>query len=233
MSKPPRDKSPSVFRASPRAADRFVEAAGSGNIEDLCSGMYNKHLGPDTRNANGTPALINAARQNQKEAVSLLLGWKADPGLTDSFDRTALIEAAAAGHGEIVDRLLVKGAQINQLGYRNITALMVATMNGHLSVMQKLLDKGANPDFQNVIGKTALMMAASEKNAEAVEILLKGGADTTFKNNADQTFWDIAPQYFSNKRINRFKSISQKMEKRLTAAAVASAESFLQPVPNR
>lgn len=223
----------SAHRNAWKAANDFVEAAGTGDMEGLAEGMYNVHLGPNTRNSKGTPALVNAARNGQSIITGLLLHWKADPGLADDFDRTALIEASAAGNEQIVDRLLDKGAKIDQRGYRDMTALMAATMNSHLNVMEKLLGKGAYPDLKNIIGKTALMLAASEKNSKAVEILLKAGANTFVQNEDGQTFWDLANQYFSKDEVSEFRKIHKSIEDRASNAVITNAEhAALQPVLN-
>ena len=111
-------------------ADRFIQAAHSGQLADLQALYRRSHVGP---------ALLEAV--NGKGGT------------------TALMWAAANGHGDCVRALLDWGAEVNKANSDGNTALHCASKRGELQCVRLLAEGGADQALRNAQGKTALEVA--------------------------------------------------------------------------
>ena len=111
-------------------ADRFIQAAHSGQLADLQALYRRSHVGP---------ALLEAV--NGKGGT------------------TALMWAAANGHGDCVRALLDWGAEVNKANSDGNTALHCAAKRGALDCVRLLAEGGADQSLRNAQGKTALEVA--------------------------------------------------------------------------
>jgi ankyrin repeat protein len=88
----------------------------------------------------GDTALIFAARNGNKECISLLLKNGANVDEKNNNGDTALTVAACNGQKECISLLLEKGANIKVKNNGHHTALFLATYRGHkecISLLQK------------------------------------------------------------------------------------------------
>ena len=132
--------------------------------------------------------LFKAIKENNIEAVKLLLERGADINTKDKDGRTALMYAASAGCTETVKLLLDHGADINaktKYGYR--TALMLAAIGGHTETVKLLLERGADVNTIGEFDRPALMCAALEGHTEIVNLLLDHSADIHAKDKDGRT----------------------------------------------
>ncbi|HWP84235.1 MAG TPA: ankyrin repeat domain-containing protein [Terriglobia bacterium] len=144
--------------------------------------------GPDLR-------LVEAARNQDRDAVRSLLQQKVDVNAPQGDGATALSWAAHWDDLEMADLLLAAGANVNAANDYGITPLWLACVNRSPAMVDKLLAAGANPNAATWTGETALMTAAATGNLAIVRSLLDHGADVNAKEPArGQTalMWAIA-----------------------------------------
>ena len=133
------------------------------------------------------PALHQAAKNGQEQAVWLLLQNGADVNARDSYRRTALHWAAEYGYKAVALLLLENGVDIEAKGIVGWTALHCAASNGHEAVVRLLLEKGADIEAKENNGQTALHWAAWNGHEAVVRLLLQKGADVQAKGKNGQT----------------------------------------------
>ncbi|KAH0606548.1 uncharacterized protein H6S33_003382 [Morchella sextelata] len=122
----------------------------------------------------GTPALIVAIKNDQKESVRLLLEKGADVNWVDRDGNTALIYAVKKSP-DIVKLLLEKGASANTMTSAGIAALILAIQNDQSESVRLLLEKGADTSSKDWNGEAALILAI-KKSPDMVKLLLETGA---------------------------------------------------------
>jgi hypothetical protein len=132
-----------------------------------------------------SPALIKAVTGADANAVTSLLGKKADPNASDEKKQSVLMTAATLGNLEIAKALVDAGADLNAQNEGGITALMSASLMGKTQIVKLLLERRANTELRNNDQLTALLMAAISGEAEIVELLLEGGAKVNDRRPSD------------------------------------------------
>ena len=161
----------------------WVQTALSGSAADLRK-LLDAGMKPDSKTAEGTTALMLAARDIDK--VKLLLERGADVNAPAATGITPLMVAAIhKGNVEVVRLMLKKGAKPNVdkgVEVRNdASALFFAVMAGDAQTAGALLDAGARlGDRMKVIGRipiTPMLYAASGGDTNIVECLVGRGAD--------------------------------------------------------
>ncbi|KAA0172617.1 hypothetical protein FNF27_05843 [Cafeteria roenbergensis] len=164
------------------------EAAKEGNTAEARR-LLDERAPVDWQNddADGTTALMAAARHGHNDTVELLLDRGADLGATGSYGTTALTAAAAGGSKATVELLLDRGADLAAKDSMGYTVLMAAAARGHKDTVELLLDRGADLAAKDSDGKTALMRAASSGNKDMVKLLLDRGADLAAKDRGCRT----------------------------------------------
>jgi ankyrin repeat protein len=143
----------------------------------------------------GNRALVNAARQGDRNAVQSLLSGPAKNDIASAELNAALLLAASHNDAAMVDLLLDAGADPKATNEYNASALYAAADHADATVTAKLLAKGADPNVALMSGETPLMLAAREGHVATVHALLEGGADPNAKEkNGNQTalMWAIA-----------------------------------------
>jgi ankyrin repeat protein len=163
-----------------------------------------------------TPALHTAISEKNIELVQLLLAYKADLKVRNTYSQTALHSAAESGQPEIVALLIKAGADVNapQLGYSlpcgssadtipsNNTPLHLAASRGNPAVIRALLDGGAKLESPNANGETPLMatvlfrghLSFGAPPLENVKALLAAGANINAVNTDGKTMLDMVTQ---------------------------------------
>lgn len=122
------------------------------------------------------PALVEAARIGDADAVRALLARGADPDEAAPDGSTAVHWAAHRDDLAMLDTLLAAGAVPDRLTRYQVAPLTLAAQNGNAPVIERLLEAGASPDTASQEGQTALMTAARNGSIAAVHALLRRGA---------------------------------------------------------
>ncbi|MDN5278396.1 MAG: ankyrin repeat and box protein 2 [Clostridiales bacterium] len=195
---------------------RIIELIDAINAEKkaiVCCGMYEKALKflldnklaellglleefPDLVyecDEEGSTLLLEAVRNNDEDAVELLLGRNADVHVIEDIqDSTPLLLAVNLGHVNIARKLLNKGADPEIKGLFGQTPLIRSVIEGHYDVIALLLEYGVLTDRRDESGNTAIMHAVEDNKIEMVKSLIYAGADTSLKNAAGMSLLQIA-----------------------------------------
>jgi len=157
---------------SEAAFNRVVEEGDTGLVElFLAAGMN-----PDTKDASGRTALINAASRGSNNISQKLLSKGAEVNARDSRGSTALMESARGDHKETTKVLLERGADVNLTDNNGRTALIRAAAQGHAEIARMLINKGAKVDVKDRDGRSALTWAEINNQSDVIELLRKAGA---------------------------------------------------------
>ncbi len=153
-------------------------------------GMLLRHADPNAVNAEGTPSLVQAARDQSWQVFDVL---RSAPGIQidqpNALDETALMYLCILGDTQRAVDLIRAGAQVNRLGW---TPLHYAASKARMDTARMLIEHGAIVNAPGPDGTTPLMMAALSGKADMVRLLLQHGADATMFNSAHQTAADWA-----------------------------------------
>lgn len=133
------------------------------------------------------PALIEAAKNDDKAALKALLQKKVDVNATDADGSTALHWASYRDDVESADLLIRAGAKVNTANDLGVTPLWPASENGSSAMVRRLLEAGANPNAALLAGETPLMVAARSGYPDVVEQLLAKGANINAHGTRGQT----------------------------------------------
>jgi len=132
----------------------------------------------------GTTALVDAAKNQDKDGVRALLKQHVDVNAPEPDGTTALHWAAHWNDLEMADLLLKEGANVAALNRYGATPLSEAVRIGSGALIGKLLDAGADANTTvTAQGETVLMRAARVGNLEAVKVLVDHGADVNAHEN--------------------------------------------------
>ena len=127
--------------------------------------------------AQGSDALLDAARAGDGDGVTTLLADGARPDGTEPDGTTALHWAVHHRTLDAVDALLDAGADVGAANRYGVTPLMLAATNADTAAIDRLLQAGADPNAATPEGETVLMTVARTGAADAVQSLLTAGAD--------------------------------------------------------
>lgn len=127
--------------------------------------------------------LVDAARNQDREAAVALLKQKVDVNVTQADGATALHWAAHWDDVALADALLRAGASVDAANDLGVTPLALACGNGGAEMVQRLLQSGADPN-RAPVGEPVLMTAARSGNARAVAALVARGADVNATDSA-------------------------------------------------
>jgi uncharacterized protein len=145
----------------------------------------------------GRPALIEAAKNGDKETLRSLIQKKADVNAADADGSTALLWAAYRDDLESADLLIRAGAKVNTATDLGITPLWQASENGSSAMVKKLLDGGANPNAALLSGETPLMVGSRSGYPDVVEQLLNKGANANAHGTRGQNalMWAVSEKH--------------------------------------
>jgi len=147
--------------------------------------------------AAGRPAIIDAVRKGDREALRALLQKGANVNEAEADGATALHWASYRDDVQSADALLKAGAKINTANDLGATALWAAAQNGSEAMVKRLLDAGANPNLALVSGETPLMVASRTGSAGVPELLIAKGANLNATGTRNQTalMWAVAQKH--------------------------------------
>jgi ankyrin repeat protein len=145
----------------------------------------------------GRPAMIEAAKSGDKEALRTLIQKKADVNAAEPDGTTALHWASYRDDLDSADLLIRAGAKVNAVTDLGVTALWTASQNGSARMVRRLLDAGANPNVALEAGETPVMVAARSGYPEVVEQLAAKGANVNAHGTRGQTalMWAVSQQH--------------------------------------
>ena len=139
--------------------------------------------------------LVNAAAEENTQAVRALLDEGVDVNTPASDGVTALLWAAHWDNLEVADLLITAGADVNAAEDHGVTPLGRACENRSLAMVEKLLAAGADANLAQTSGLTPLMTAARTASVQVVQALLAAGADvnaTTTETQSTALMWAVA-----------------------------------------
>ncbi|GIO01671.1 ankyrin repeat domain-containing protein [Brevibacillus laterosporus] len=133
-------------------------------------------------------ALLKAANQGDKEAISKLLTDGADIDATDERGRTSVMIAVHTNQLELFTFLVEQGANINIWDNQLDNPLLYAGAEGKLDFLKAAIAAGADTTITNRYGGTALIPAADRGHVEIVrELLMNSDVDVNHVNNLGWT----------------------------------------------
>ena len=151
----------------------------------------------------GDLRLVDAAKNQDRDAVRSLLKQRVDVNSPEADGATALAWAAHWDDMETADLLIRAGANVNAANTYGVTPLSLACTNQNAAMVEKLLKSGANPNGVPG-GIPVLMTAARTGNVDTVKLLLTHGTDVNAKEPArGQTamMWAIAEKHSEVARL--------------------------------
>jgi Zn-dependent protease with chaperone function len=119
----------------------------------------------------GTTPLMEAASENDTDAISTLLDEGADVNEVDSEGSSALHWAVYSGQLEAAALLLESGADPNTVDTYDSTPLIDATYNEDVEMVKLLLQYGADANYEDASGYTAYDYALEYEYHELQELL--------------------------------------------------------------
>ncbi len=133
------------------------------------------------------PPLVEAAKNGDRAALSVLLKNKVDVNIAAADGTTALHWASYRDDLESARLLLGGGANVNAANDLGATPLWIACENGGAAMVRTLLQAGADPNRALLLGETPLMVAARSGGANVVEQLIAKGAHVNARAARGQT----------------------------------------------
>jgi ankyrin repeat protein len=167
---------------APSEQPSWVQVALNGSATELRS-LLDAGLKPDVKTADGTTALMFAARDVEK--VKVLIDRGADVNARAATGINALMVAARYGrNSEVIRLLLKKAAKANiekgvEVRY-NATPLFLAVMSGDEENARVLIDAGARVDARmKIIGRFSMspLVYSAFGNQPMAALLLSRGAN--------------------------------------------------------
>lgn len=122
--------------------------------------------------SHGSDFLVQAAAQDKRRFVTLLLRKGYDVNYEDGGGTTPLSGASVGGHEEMVNFLVSSGANVNRKDHlTGETPLMAAAEMGQLGTLNVLLKNGGDPCTTDKEGHTAEGLARKYHRSEIAEYL--------------------------------------------------------------
>ena len=127
----------------------------------------------------GWTPLYRALISNNKEALTELLNFGADPNIPTTMGETPLYQSIEIENFELFEILIQYKANLNLPKKDGTTPLHLATKKGLTNFVEKLLNNGADPNMVNNLYKqTPLHLAINNKvDLQIVELLNKFGVE--------------------------------------------------------
>jgi ankyrin repeat protein len=154
--------------------------------------------------ADADQRLVQAAAEQDRDAVRRLLREKIDVNAARADGTTALLWAAHWDDLELAELLLRARAKVNQGDDYGVTALARACENTSEAMVQKLLKAGGDPNAAQESGLTPLMIAARTGKVNVVKALIAHGANinaATKEVHATALMWALASQHHDVTRV--------------------------------
>ncbi|RCI09475.1 hypothetical protein L249_3995 [Ophiocordyceps polyrhachis-furcata BCC 54312] len=168
--------------------------AVSSNHELVARALVAAGADVQATNDKGDTLLHQAAREDNKDAVELLIELDADVNAHDGLGRTPL--HIAAKHGPSVVKTLIDAeADLAVQDSQKQTALHAAASQGDVRVLASLITNNRFNWLKNIVderGQTALHLCTEHDKFEAAWMLIDEGLDVDVKDEDGQTALHIA-----------------------------------------
>ena len=183
--------------------------------------------------ADGDLRLVDAARNNDPQAIRSLLKQRIDVNARAHDGSTALLWAAHWNDLETADLLIAAGADPNLTNDLRATPLSLACTNANAALVDRLLKGGAQPNTAIATGETPIMTCAGTGSAEAVRMLIARGADVAAKEpsqNQTALMWAAAERHADVVKvlIEHGADLQARTKKGFTALHFAAREGDLE-----
>jgi ankyrin repeat protein len=227
---------PRLTKDQTAANTALMSAIRDGDIGRMTAAL-NRGADPNCKDAEGWPALAQAALYANGMAIEILLERGADANAATPEGLTAL--HVAAGDAAKARQLIAHGADVNARTKAGRTPLLIAArQDGAYPVVKLLIEKGADvkaldsvPDFFSGPGLNALMLAAKSSDVRTVKLLAQHGLDVNARNpNGDTALFEAAwagntdvVRYLISKGADVNAEIAQFPFKGFTPLAIAAA----------
>jgi ankyrin repeat protein len=133
------------------------------------------------------------------DAVKTILGYNADPNLTDVHGSSALYEVVKNAHEKTMDLLLEYAAELCMKESMAASVLCQAVFDGDILFLKRLLRANIQINASDYDKRTAAHIAAAEGNVAALRVLFERGADLTLEDRWKNTVRDEAGKANSGK----------------------------------
>ena len=155
---------------------RLVEAVKHQD-NDSARSLLEQGTEVNSRQADGSTALMWAAYWDEIETAELLIQAGADVNAANEYGATSLWLACDRGSADMVEKLLGADADPNVSLHSGESPLMAAVETS-VDAAKSLLAHGADVNAEEPSGgQTALMRAVAVRKSEAVKVLIEQGAD--------------------------------------------------------
>ncbi|TET37758.1 MAG: ankyrin repeat domain-containing protein [Planctomycetota bacterium] len=134
----------------------------------------------------GYTALHQAIREDQEDAVRMLVKVGANIHARTVWLRTPICLASIGGRRSIAAFLISKGANVDDSDIHKRTALHLAAFNGEKETVRLLIEKGANINVQDFEGNTPLDSTYKKGQMETASLLRSHGGKTGEELKAEQ-----------------------------------------------
>lgn len=150
-----------------------IQRADAGRVKQL----LDRGVSPDSREADGTPALLAAALYADADCVRVLLDKGANPNITNAAGATALMWAIP--DLAKVQLLVAHGADVNarSTNLQRTPLLIAASYPGTVDILKLLVDKGADIHAKDRGKVHALGRAMLTADVAVVRFLVERGCD--------------------------------------------------------
>lgn len=146
----------------------------------------------DNRNVKGLTLLLNAIKEENEKAVSMLLKNGANPNLIaqiEKFQVSPLLGAILTNKQNNIIKLLLEYKAnavdfvVDKSGYTSLFLYLDSFSKDSIdySILELFIKQGVNIDKKNIDGKNPLYFAVSKNNTELVNFLLANGANPNMK----------------------------------------------------
>jgi ankyrin repeat protein len=125
---------------------------------------------------NSESILAWAVSRGDKEAVKLLLFYKANVNFNNAVGENKQSPIFFVTETEIAELLVKNGADVNQTDVNGLTPLMESVKETNLEMVRFFVKNGANVNARTKEGKTVLDLAKAIGNNEVTNELKKAGA---------------------------------------------------------
>lgn len=138
--------------------------------------LLDQGLDPDTRDLQGAPPIITAAKNRDPALIQQLVARGADVNLTDRSGMAALHHAVLRNHVPTIDALVAVGADLEQKAIGDLTPLTLAISEAMRWASAALIDQGASIDQRiGDNGLTPLMVLATQDPTKSRNARVNGG----------------------------------------------------------
>lgn len=147
------------------------------SVLELGKILLRRGISPNLADEEGFTPLMNAIRFYEKDWVSLLLAYKADPNRVNHNGKTALMLASLHNQQASLEQLTRAGARWDAKEHLADPPLFQVIRNQNLALVKWMLEQGVqSPNQPQAGGLTPLMAAAESGNLAIFEYLLSRGS---------------------------------------------------------